>query len=313
MNKIIKRIDEAKHIVVISHVNPDTDSIGSASAFYTYFLTLHKKVSFFCVTKDINNKLSFLPWFDKIRDSFTSSADLAIALDCGDISRLGVDLDIDLINIDHHQSNNNYAKFNLVNKKAISTTQILYNFFKDNSVKINKKMATALYAGLLDDSNGFMDERVDGTFFATIKELIDSGADTKLCNRYIMQYMSLGAFRLKGIMLRDMQLFNNAQVAIFIVKNKDMLATGAIGEDCEYALEESLSLPSVTVALLLKENSNSTIKGSLRSDGNVDVLKIASLFNGGGHINRAGFNLSDANPIDEIKEKILQLINKEIN
>lgn len=308
MNKIIKRIDEAKHIVVISHVNPDADSIGSASAFYTYLLTLHKKVSFFCVTKDINNKLSFLPWFDKIRNTFASSADLAIALDCGDVSRLGVDLDIDLINIDHHQSNNNYAKYNLVNKKAISTTQILYNFFKENSIKINKKMATALYAGLLDDSNGFMDERVDGTFFATIKELIDSGADIKLCNRYIMQYMSLSALRLKGLMLRNMQLCNNAQVAIFIVKNEDMLATGAIGEDCEYALEESLSLPSVKVALLLKENSNSTIKGSLRSVSGVDVLKIASLFNGGGHTNRAGFNLSDENSIDEIKEKILELI-----
>ena len=313
MNKIIKRIDEAKHVVVISHINPDADSLGSASAFYTYLLTLHKKVSFFCVTKDINNKLSFIPWFEKIRNTFPSSADLAIALDCGNISRLGVELDIDLINIDHHQSNDSYGEYNLLNTDAISTTMILYNFFKDNGIKINKKIATAFYAGLLDDSNGFLDERVDGTIFAVIKHLVDSGADTKLCNKYIMQYMSLAAFRLKAIMLMNMQLFNNAKVAVFIVKDKDMLASGAVGEDCEFALEESLYLPSVEVALLLKENSNLTIKGSLRSNASVDVLKIASQFNGGGHFSRAGFNLSDENPIDEMKEKILELINKEIN
>jgi len=247
------------------------------------------------------------------RNTFPSSADLAISLDCGNISRLGVELDIDLINIDHHQSNDSYGKYNLVDIESISTTAILYNFFKDNGIKINKKIATALYAGLLDDSNGFLDERVDGTIFALIKDLIDSGADTKLCNKYIMKYMSLAGLRLKAIMLMNMQLVNNAKVAVFIVKNEDMLATGAIGEDCEFALEESLYLPSVEVAMLLKENSNLTIKGSLRSNGSVDVAKISSLFNGGGHVSRAGFNLSDENPIDEMKEKILELINKEIN
>jgi len=313
MNKIIKRIDEAKHIVVISHINPDADSLGSASAFYTYLLTLHKKVSFFCVTKTINNKLSFIPWFEKIRNSFPSSADLAIALDCGTINRLGIELDIDLINIDHHKSNNSYGQYNLVDTDSISTTKIVYDFFKDNQIKINKKIATALYAGLLDDSNGFMDENINGTIFAVIKELIDLGADIKLCNRYIMQYMSLAALRLKAIMLSNMQLLYDAKVAVFIVKNEDMLATGATGEDCEYALEESLYLPSVKVAVLLKENTNLTIKGSVRSDGCVDVAKIASFFDGGGHRNRAGFNLTKEKPIDKIKEEILELISKEIS
>src|SRR6056300_1331129 len=103
MNDIIKRIDSAQHIVVIAHASPDADSLGSASAMYTYILTLHKKVSFFCFTKTVNPKLSFLPWFKKIRNSFPSSADLAIGFDCGSFSRLGLDnvnLNCDLINID---------------------------------------------------------------------------------------------------------------------------------------------------------------------------------------------------------------------
>ena len=312
MKDIIKRIDSAKHIVVMAHVNPDADSLGSASAMYTYLLTLHKKVSFFCVSKNINPKLSFLPWFEKVRTSFPASCDLAIALDCGSESRLGINLECDLINIDHHVSNSKYGQFNLVDTTCISTSQILCNFFVENEIPINKKMATALYAGLLDDSNGFMSDDVNGTVFATSNMLRDSGAEYKLCNKYIMKYQSLGSLRLKSIMLANMGLFNNAKIALFLVSNEDMKKTGAIGEDCEGALEESLYLPTVEVAILLKENKDLSLKGSLRSCGDFDALKVASKFSGGGHKSRAGFTMSNTFTLEDASQKILKLVNKEI-
>ena len=80
MNEILNRIDKANHIVVISHINPDADSIGSASAVYTHILRLHKKVSWFCASKNISVKLKFLPWSEKIKNSFPASADLAISV-----------------------------------------------------------------------------------------------------------------------------------------------------------------------------------------------------------------------------------------
>ena len=312
MKDIIKRIDEAKHVVVIAHINPDADSIGSASAVYTYLLTLHKKVSFFCATKKVNQKLSFIPWFDKIRDSFPSSADLAISLDCGDINRLGVDLDCDLINRDHHESNSKYGLYNLVDSSSISTTKIIFELFKKNEISINKKMATALYAGLLDDSNGFVSDDVDGMTFAIAKELIDSGADYKLCNKFIKKYQSLAALRLKAIMLLDMKLHNSAKVAIFLVTSEDMNKSGAVGEDCEIALEESLFLPTVEVALLLKKNKDLSVKGSLRSSSEVDVSKIASVYGGGGHKSRAGFIVKQEQTLESLEKKIIKLIDKEI-
>lgn len=312
MNDIIKRIDTAKHIVVIAHVNPDADSFGSASAMYTHLLRLHKKVSFFCKTKNINQKLSCLPWFDKVRDSFPSTADLAITLDCGDISRLGIELECDLINIDHHISNSNYGEFNLVDSTCISTTQVLSNFFQDNELSINKKMATALYAGLLDDSNGFVSDDMNGTVFAMLNMLIEYGADYKLCNNYIMKYQSLASLKLKATMLSNISLINNARIALFLVSNEDMKKTGAIGEDCESALEESLFLPTVEVAILLKENSDLSFKGSLRSCTDLDVSAIASQFNGGGHKSRAGFKMSQDFTLQSASEEIVKLINKEI-
>jgi phosphoesterase RecJ-like protein len=127
-----------------------------------------------------------------------------------------------------------------------------------------------------------------------------------------MKSLTLGALRLKAIMLANMQLYHNAQIAYFEVRIKDLLSSGAIAQDCEYALEESMYLQSVSVAILLKENRDLSIKVSLRSDGKVDVAKIANEFDGGGHSSRAGFITQNTMKIDELKNKIIDKINKEI-
>lgn len=304
MNNILEKIDKANHIVVVSHINPDANSIGSASAMYSFLLQNHKKVSWFCKSETINHKLSFIPWFEKIRTSFPSSADLAISLDCSDEKRLGIEVECDLINIDYH--------VNLVKVDSISTTEILYDFFKENGVKINKKMATALYAGVLDDSDAFLSDRVNGTTFARIKDLIECGADFKLCNKNIMKSVSLAALRLKAVMLKDMSLELDARVAIFCVSNEVMRSCGAVSEDCKSALEESLKLPQVELALLLRQNSDFTIKGSLRAGSTIDCAKIAANFGGGGHMSRAGFSIDSGMALNDAKEIMLNLIKKEM-
>lgn len=304
---IIDRINEAKHVVVISHINPDTDSLSSASAVYTYMLKLHKKVSFFCASKHIDENLKFLPWLDKIKNNFPKDADLAISLDCGSYSRLGVEVDIDLINIDHHQSNDNYGAYNVVDADAISTTQVLYDFFKANGIDINQKMATALYAGLIDDSSNFLSHKTDHRVFDMAKDLCHLGADSKSCSIFVSQHMSLAAYRLKGAMMLGMQLYNDATIAVLHVDQKMMQNYGAKASDCEAALEEALHLPTVKVALLLRENKNLTLKASLRSDGSVDVNAIAKKFGGGGHLQAAGFTL-EQNDMQNATNKIIKLI-----
>lgn len=312
MNEIIKRIDSAKHIVVIAHINPNGDSLGSASAMYTYLLTLHKKVSFFCVTKIINPKFSFLPWMQKIRNSFPTSADLAIALDCVSMSELGTDIKCDIINIDYHPSNSKYAQFNLVDTDSISTSQTLCNLFLENHIFINKKMATSLYSGLLDSSNGFMSDTMNSTVFSISSMLIESGAEYKLCNKYIIKYRSLASLRLKALMFGKMGLFNDARISLFLVTNEDIQKTGAIREDCESALAESLYLPTVEIAILLLEEKDLSIKGFLHSDRDMDVLKIASLYGGGGDKNRAYFSINNTLVLQDVSQEILKLINIEI-
>lgn len=213
----LEAIDKAKHIVILTSSN----SFADASALYTHILRLHKKVSIVSESQTVDNGLSFLPWFDKLRDIIPSSADLAI------------DLDLE--------------------------TESLYNLFKLNDITINTKMATALYAGLLQRFDGFISSDVNGTIFADVSELIQQGADYKLCNKSIMNRVSLSTLRLKAIMLSNMIVTDASKTAQFVLNDDDLKSSGAdMSEACEI-IKEALSLPYVEKAIL-KNSDNEVLK-----------------------------------------------------
>ena len=308
---MFQHIDAAHHIVLIAHINPDADSLGSASAMYTYLMRLEKKVTLFCVTEQVNHRLSFLPWFDKMRHQFPAKADLAISFDCGAYKRLGVEVKVPLINIDHHKSNERYGEVNVIDTTAISTTQVLFDTFVEHEIKINPKMATALYAGLLDDSHGFLAPKTDARSFKMAARLSELKADISHCATSLFHENSLAALRLKGVMFEKMSLLSEARIVTHLVTREIMDHCGAREVDCEAALEESMGLPHVQLALMLRENRDGKIKGSLRSVGDLDVEKMASRFGGGGHRHAAGFDV-DGESLEEVYVKALAIIKEEI-
>ncbi|WP_294963034.1 phosphoesterase [Sulfurimonas sp.] len=219
MNNFLDEIAKAKYILIVA----DVQNLPGASALYTHILRLHKKVSLVCEATTLDKRLSFLPWFDKIKSTKISSADFIIELD-------------------------------------ISCFE-LFNIFNNNNIKINTKMATALYSGLLQESNGFLNSNVNGTFFASIEQLIECGADYKTCNNFIMKRTTLAALRLKAIMLQNMLLQNNSKAAVFCISNDDLKSTGTTLKDCSEALDEALKLPYVEQSVLLDtDNENEILK-----------------------------------------------------
>jgi phosphoesterase RecJ-like protein len=309
---VLEKIDAADHIAVIAHINPDADSLGSASAMYSLLLRLHKKVTFFCATENIDLRLAFLPWFDKLRHRFPTSADLAISLDCGSKKRLGAEIKCPLVNIDHHVGNEAYGEINIIDSTAISTTQVLYELFEDHGIKLNTKMATSLYAGLLDDSLGFLSEKTDARAFAMAAVLSKAGADTRGCAIELFERRSLAAMRLKGMMLQKMSLVQNGDIVLLKVTREMLLQSGAHAADCEAVLHESMGLPTVKVAVLLRERRDGSIKGSLRSFDGSDMAAVADCFGGGGHSTSAGFELPFINMADA-EAVVLQKLKKELS
>ena len=214
---LLEDIDRAKHIVILTSSN----SFADASALFTHILRLHKKVSIVSELQTVESSLSFLPWFDKLRNIVPSSADLVI------------DLELE--------------------------TEPLYNLFKSNNIGINEKMATSLYAGLLKRFDGFLSSDVDGTIFADISELIKQGADYNLCNKSIMSRVSLSTLRLKAVMLKNMILINDSKAALFCVSDDDFKLSGADLSQAYEIIKEGLNLPYVEMAILV-DSENRVLK-----------------------------------------------------
>lgn len=304
-------INSSSHIVLIAHKNPDADSLGSACAFYSYLLRLNKKITLFCVSKEIHPNLGFLPWSEKLTERFPEDADCMISFDCGSYGRLGIEKNIPLINIDHHQSNDLYGTVNIVNTSAISTTEVVYDFFVANDIKINGKIALSLYAGLLDDSKCFSDSQCTAKTFEMARSLIQSGADHPLCVEWLFQRGSLASLRIKGALLKEMKLFGDGQLARFDVSRALMEESGASVFECKKVLDEALSMRSVKAALMVLEHPRGGLKISLRTDGSVNASAVMEYFGGGGHVKRAGGRLKhEDNSI--FVEEMMRMILKEL-
>lgn len=215
----LKEIEKARNITILT----DNRSFASASALYTHILRLHKKVNLVSQNGTLKVKLSCIPWFDKVRVTAGSSADLII---------------------DMRLENGS-----------------LYELFKKEKITINKKMATALYADYLQRYDGFLNDEIDGIVFASISELIAYGAEYKLCNYMIMKNLPLSLIRLKSLLFRKMFLKESARIAIFEISLDDLKSSGASFEDVEVVLSEALNIVHVEkVVLLDADDENKLLK-----------------------------------------------------
>ena len=142
----LKLIQEAHYILIVTHLNPDADTISCALALSNFMFENKIKHKVFNSSSDIPRVLNFLPKFDKITDQIPKYYDLVIYVDCADQRRVGIDLvdGVKIINIDHHQSNDNFGTINIVDDSKASTAEVLYGFFEQNDLKISKMSSIPL-------------------------------------------------------------------------------------------------------------------------------------------------------------------------
>jgi len=261
---LTKKIPNASSVVIVLPEEVDVDLYGSASVLYTYILQLHKKV-FLISKKDIDQKYFVIPWIEKAKKTIPKHVDLILT--CKD----------ELI------SNQENIVLETYRKNVICLTQLLFEVMKSLHVKINPKMATALYSGLIVRTDMFSLKEVDGIIFALAKELIELGADHKNVVKYLQKYSTLSQLRLLGKMLSEMELLLDARVACFSVSYELLKQCGATYKDCDVAVQKALELPTVKFSVLIVEMEDLTIRGSIEShqvesvQKNVEFESIISL------------------------------------
>ncbi|OUR71653.1 exopolyphosphatase [Arcobacter sp. 31_11_sub10_T18] len=306
--KALDLIEKSKYILIITHINPDADTISSALALSNFLFENKIKHKVYNIGKNLPQNLDFINRFEKITNQMPESFDLAISVDCGSIKRFGFELDssIPLINIDHHKSNNDFGTVNIVNYHKSSTAEVLYDFFKYNGLYITKDIATALYVGIYDDSLGFTISRCDEMTFEKVNFLVKCGAKPAYIADKMIRRDSLAKYRVIPKVLDSLELYDEGKVAVIYLQPLWLKQTGATVVDCEVALDMIYNIGVVKIALFLRV-VNERVRVSLRSKDDIDISLIAQKFGGGGHVQAAGCSV-DCTDVLEAKEIILKEI-----
>jgi len=298
-------IDKYEKITILTHLNPDADTIGTALGLYGMLKNSGKQVE--VVNQGINlpRHLDFLPYFSKIKNQIDYSDGLIITCDTGSIDRVGFELSgREILNIDHHQSNTHFGTINVVDPLAVSASQVAYELFKNDYV-MKKEISLCFYTALVADTQYFSTNNIDRKVFTLASEMIADGVDIYkvMCN--VKQRRSLASIRILASTLDTLLIEKNGSLSVMYATKRKMLEAGSDIIDTVGIVDYGISLVTVQVAILLIELENS-IRVSIRSK-KADVSILAIGFGGGGHKNAAGFEVENIG-----KDELLKMIKKEI-
>ncbi|MBD3840697.1 MAG: bifunctional oligoribonuclease/PAP phosphatase NrnA [Campylobacterales bacterium] len=291
-NQIINTLLQARYVLIISHYNPDADTICSSLAISNFLKENNIKHKLYNKDKKIiPRSLDFLPLFEKITDQIPPFYDVAIYCDSATKDRTGFDAQNCLtINIDHHQSNNFFGDFNLVDDQKSSTAEVVFELLNGTNQKISKNIAMCLYVGIYDDSIGFTTPRVNGRTFEILNRLLETKIDIGYISDQYKRRESLAKYRLSSKIMQTMQLHREGTIATIYCDPIWLDETGAHVNDCDDIVDTTLNLAIVDMVFYFRIVNNK-VRVSARSKGGVDVSEIAQQFNGGGHKNAAGMSI----------------------
>lgn len=313
---ILKKIEESKNIIISSHINPDGDAIGSGLSLFLALKDNYKNKNIrFILEDDVPSNMNFLEGaklIEKFEDSMKNiPCDLFITVDSATFERIGktglLKKNAFSINIDHHHlSNPMYGDINIV-KEASSTSEIIFFVLRDIlNIKIDKKVAEAIYTGIITDTGNFKYESTTKETFYVGGELIEKGIDRIKISDAIYKNKSLGAMKILGKSLSEMKVIPEKKLVYFFLKKEFAEKENIKKYETDGIVENLLEYKDCDVSVFLREIENNKIKGSMRSKNSADVNEIASIFGGGGHKRAAGFtsDLTEEEIIKKICEKL---------
>lgn len=320
-----KALSSPKNIVIIPHKNPDGDAIGSTLGLYHYLKQFGHNAKVIA-PNDYPNFLKWMPGeetilkFDSDKEtavSLINKADFIFTLDFNSLSRIDemksfVEVsNATFVMIDHHQQPDDYATYMYSDVTMSSTCQMMYHFIEqmNDLEKIDKDIATCLYAGILTDTGGsFRFPSTTSTTHRVVANLIDKGAKNAEIHNALYDTNSLSKLQLLGCALKNLVVLKEYNTVYITLTKSELQQYDFKKGDTESFVNYGLSLKGIKVAVIFIENlTEDYIKISFRSKGSFSVNEFArNYFNGGGHTNAAGgrSDLSMEETINYFKQNI---------
>lgn len=314
LKEIGEKILEKNSIIITTHMNPDGDGLGAGTALYHALKKTGKKDVRFLIEDKMPGNLYFLNEENIIETckNFTlTNEEVLICVDAADISRIGYFKElkgkIEIINIDHHISNDSYGDFNHIDSDSASTCEIMYELLKSMKIDLDKKIATGLYTGIVNDTGNFKHTNVRASTFLIASDLIKNGANNNEILRIFYDSKTMAGMKLLGRALEKAVYLSENKLIYSIITQKDYKEFGGDKFDTDSVVENLLNLDLAQVALFIREEESGSYKGSLRTKReDLDLNFIAGTFGGGGHKKASGFSSSEE--VEKIIEKVIEFL-----
>lgn len=294
VNKIDTELEGVRTVAIAGHIRPDGDCVGSCMGLSLYLKAYFPQLDAVDVyLEKISENFSIIAGTDQIKHSMDEEReyDLFIALDSGDLGRLGDAVKYfhsakKTICYDHHISNTGYADKNYIDPEISSASELIYHVMEDD--KITKDIAEALYMGIAHDTGIFQYSCTSPKTMETAANLMRKGIDCSYIIDVTYMEKTYHQNQVLGRALLESLLVLEKKCIISVIRQRDMDFYGVQYKDLDGIVSQLRLTKGVEVAIFLYETGNHEYKVSMRSKSIVDVSEVATFFGGGGHVRAAG-------------------------
>lgn len=307
VDHVEKWFEKADKIVIVSHVSPDGDAIGSSLGLY-HFLMSQDKTVHVIVPNAFPDFLKWMPGakdiiqynrYKDFADKLIQEADVICCLDFNVLHRID-DMEEAVkaspgrkMLVDHHLYPGDFARIVISHPDIASTSELVFRLICQlgNFSDITKEGAECIYTGMMTDTGGFTYNSNNREIYVIIGELLSKGIDKDEIYRNVYNNNSEGRLRLQGYVLYEkMQLFPQFKSALISLSREEQKRFHYMKGDTEGLVNIPLSVKDICFSAFLREDTEKDmIKISLRSVGTFPCNQVASeFFNGGGHLNASG-------------------------
>jgi phosphoesterase RecJ-like protein len=307
--------NKATNVLVITHVDPDGDAMGSLTAVGQALKQDGKQVTLVCDDR-VPERFAYLPMTEQVRQTPDPRIyyDLLVAVDCGDEGRMGeVYANFSqplptIVNIDHHITNTRFGDIQVIDDKATSTTEILYGLLLELGYEMTPEIALSLLTGLVTDTLGFRTVGVTAKTMKVASALMDAGADLAFVTTNALTVKPLTTIRLWQVGLNGLNVEDG--VAWVAIPLADQMAIGFKGQSSMGLVNLLADVDEVGIGTVLMEIEGGRIRVGFRSRPPYNVAAIAEKMGGGGHVLAAGCTLEE--PLAEATARVVALCKQAI-
>ena len=302
----VSMLKNADKILILTHRNPDGDTLGSGFALLRALRQLGKRVKLLNADA-INEKYAHLYEGlseESFEEEFIVSVDVAERKLLGDLMEKYADK-VDL-SIDHHGTGKLFAKKTYCESESASACEIVYEIIKALGAKIDKGIADCIYTGCSTDTGCFKYSNVTPRTHRIAAELIEFGADHSRINEKMFDTKSMNSIMLERMCYESLEVFGGGKVAVITV-TKEMLRKSGTDKSALDAIKPiTRQIEGVEIGLTVKEEDGGASGVSIRTSENYDASAICAHFGGGGHIRAGGCEIKDTP--ENAKEKVIEYI-----